>query len=238
AFLQTLSAPIRSIAALGEWIGGTSFREGFPLEPWNNGAEFALPSAVTSPEVTAASSRLSDLFERTGIRLLSVRSRIMFPAEFNQQTAEAGSKGVVLSRNTMALVREACDSHPGHNQIHVTCDKHGGRNRYDELLAEAFDDALVFRIRESLAASHYRMGNSSFVFRMKAEEVLPVAVASMVAKYLREVLMEQFNQFWQNQVPNLKPTKGYPVDAKRFAQEIQPAMEQLGIARERIWRSR
>ena len=42
---------------------------------------------------------------------------------------------------------------------------------------------------------------------------LNVALASMAAKYLREVCMLQFNRYWAAQVPGLKPTAGYPTDA-------------------------
>ncbi len=79
---------------------------------------------------------------------------------------------------------------------------------------------------------------SRICFRTRAEELLPVALASMVSKYLREVLMVGFNQFWQNHIPDLKPTKGYPVDAKRFLEEIAPVAKQLSIPQSLFWRSR
>ncbi|MFN8706319.1 MAG: hypothetical protein ACK50J_06520, partial [Planctomyces sp.] len=68
--------------------------------------------------------------------------------------------------------------------------------------------------------------------------VLPVALASMVSKYIREVLMVRLNAFWQNQVPDLKPTKGYPLDAKRFRDQIATEAEALGIHESRLWRIR
>jgi hypothetical protein len=50
--------------------------------------------------------------------------------------------------------------------------------------------------------------------------------------------MLEFNRFWQNQVPGLKPTAGYPVDAARFFQAIRPALPRLGIPEKSIWRTR
>ena len=120
----------------------------------------------------------------------------------------------------------------------VVCDKHGGRNRYDDFISEAFDDEFVFRLTESGSRSDYRCGNMEFCFRTRAEELLPVALASMVSKYLREIVMEQFNRFWQHHCPQLKPTKGYPVDAARFWSDIEATAERLEIARSRIWRNR
>jgi hypothetical protein len=51
----------------------------------------------------------------------------------------------------------------------------------------------------------------------------------MAAKYLRELAMKAFNQFWQQHVPGLKPTAGYPVDARRFRAEIDAARAALKI---------
>ncbi len=60
----------------------------------------------------------------------------------------------------------------------------------------------------------------------------------MVSKYLREVLMREFNQFWQSHIPGLKPTAGYPGDAARFFNAIHPTAVQLGIAEAALWRKK
>ena len=60
----------------------------------------------------------------------------------------------------------------------------------------------------------------------------------MLCKYLREVLMGEFNRFWAERVPGLEPTAGYPGDAHRFFEAIAPELGRLGIARERVWRER
>ncbi|MEM7455515.1 MAG: hypothetical protein AAF456_14275, partial [Planctomycetota bacterium] len=70
------------------------------------------------------------------------------------------------------------------------------------------------------------------------ESSLPVALASMVSKYVREVFMMLWNDFWQLEVPGIRPTKGYPVDAKRFKMEIETAQNSLGIEDRTIWRNR
>jgi hypothetical protein len=60
----------------------------------------------------------------------------------------------------------------------------------------------------------------------------------MVSKYVREIFMHIWNEFWQDHIENLKPTKGYPVDAKRFMSDIENTLIELGIARSQIWRNR
>jgi ribonuclease HII len=76
-------------------------------------------------------------------------------------------------------------------------------------------------------------------FRPRADaEHFCVALASMAAKYLRERLMEEFNHFWLERLPGLKPTAGYPGDSARFMDAIRPAARKLGIAEDAIWRKR
>jgi hypothetical protein len=132
----------------------------------------------------------------------------------------------------MELVRVLVDRFTvDDTSVFVVCDKHGGRNRYDELIASHFDDQFVFRMEEGRERSRYRMGRTEFCFRTRAEELLPVALSSMVSKYLREVLMHQFNEFWATHV-------GYPVDARRFRDEIAEAARVLQLSEVQFWRNR
>ena len=123
------------------------------------------------------------------------------------------------------------------------CDKQGGRNFYAAPVQQAFPDGWVVAERESADESRYRVERLdrpvTVTFRPRAEaESVAVALASMLAKYLREVCMRQFNRFWAAHVPGIRPTAGYPGDARRFFDEIRPAMEKLGLADDRVWRKR
>ena len=63
-----------------------------------------------------------------------------------------------------------------------------------------------------------------------------VALASMVSKYVRELLMGEFNAFWLRHLPELRPTAGYPGDAARFFEAIRPVAATLGLAESALWR--
>jgi hypothetical protein len=91
---------------------------------------------------------------------------------------------------------------------------------------------------ESMEKSRYRVANAEIRFETKSERHLPVALASMVCKYLRELSMKLFNQYWSDRQPGLKPTAGYPLDAVRFRNDIAALQKQLGIADEILWRER
>jgi hypothetical protein len=67
---------------------------------------------------------------------------------------------------------------------------------------------------------------------------LPAALASMASKYLRELAMEALNAFWRHRVAGLRPTAGYPQDARRFKAEIAAVQAELGIPDRQIWRMR
>jgi ribonuclease HII len=120
----------------------------------------------------------------------------------------------------------------------IICDKHGGRNRYEDLLAEVLDGQMLFSVGEAKERSVYRIGSTEMRFQMKAEANFPVALASLVCKYVRELSMHAFNQFWAKHVSGVKATAGYPVDAARFKQEIAAVQQRLEISDDIIWRKR
>ncbi len=131
---------------------------------------------------------------------------------------------------------------PTSDLFSITCDKHGGRNRYAALLQDHFPDDWIETIHESRAASRYSWGppesRVEVCFRTKGEAELPTALASMTAKYHRELAMRAFNEFWAKQVPGIRPTAGYPQDARRFRTEIARKQRDLGIDDRDLWRNR
>ena len=209
--------------------------------PWYAGYQAPVPVDADGRDVEAVATGLRDGLDAAGVRLIDVRSRAVFPAEFNRLCDEHGTKGAALSHVTLALAAELSrplESRP----ISVVCDKHGGRNRYADLLAEHFPDQFIEIHGESRARSVYRFGppqrRIEFRFQAKGESYLQAALASMASKYLRELAMLAFNHFWCSRIPGLKPTAGYPQDAKRFKTAIAGVQAELGIEDEILWRRR
>jgi hypothetical protein len=110
------------------------------------------------------------------------------------------------------------------------------------LLYHFFPDQFIEILAEGRAESAYRFGPADhrveFRFRAKAEGQLPAALASMVSKYLREQAMRPFNEFWRLHVPHLLPTAGYPLDARRFKQDILLRQRELQIEDRVLWRNK
>lgn len=218
---------------------------------WPDGHDSALPIDAAIDELTRLGERFGRTCATAGVRPLLVRARLIFPAEFNDLVAYHGTKGAALSHVTVGLLRTVINSVPSLSQyavptlqpaIHAVCDKHGGRNFYASLLQHHFSEHWVEPGLECRAESRYEWGapesRTRVTFRMNGERFLPTALASMTAKYLRELAMRAFNEFWCARVPELRPTAGYPKDARRFKQDIASAQRELGIDDHILWRNR
>ncbi len=213
--------------------------------PWYAGYQLPLPLDAQPAELSRLGSSLPEALAASGVRLLELRSRAVFPEEFNRRTEQYGSKGTALSHLTFELValsmQRLRQTHP-EGPISVICDKHGGRNRYARLLGEHFADGLIEIHGEGRHLSVYRFGAAQrrveFCFQTKAESHLPAALASMASKYLRELAMKALNEFWCARVAGLRPTAGYPQDAKRFKTAVAAARAELEIEDKIFWRLR
>ena len=241
------------LSAMGTWSDAPDGLEGlwqivvpqteFPCgsEPWLADFECLLPVDGTREAVVDGTQKLRRALEACGVRLVAQRCRVVFPAEFNALVLEWSGKGELLSRLTIELAAQTLEMASDGPAL-VVCDKHGGRNSYGPLLQQQFPDSLVQVRGESRGRSVYVWSHGARAvqarFQVGAESHLAVALASMTAKYLREVFMKAFNAFWRRHVPGLAPTAGYPLDARRFKREIAERQNALGIKDASIWRAR
>jgi hypothetical protein len=151
--------------------------------------------------------------------------------DFNEGCAREGGKGGLLFRETMRVVRAALDLFPGEEAL-VVCDKHGGRNRYAGRLMAALSPSLLVAEREGAALSAYRLEVGGRVVRIRFVPAADAtdraaALASMAAKYVRELFMEGLNRFFAERVRGLRPTAGYYGDARRFARDVGAVLQEL-----------
>ena len=208
---------------------------------WSPAETFALPLHGSLDSLRTSGNRFAEACQAADVSLIDVRCQPLFPATFNRLTESLGNKAHVLSGQTMAIISKLLNKTKNEN-VTICCDKHGGRSRYLPLIQQHLTQQLVTVETEGRALSRYHWQqadrNITIQFSVGGESQLAVALASMVSKYVREIFMHVWNEFWQDHVDDLKPTKGYPVDAKRFMSEIESARAKLGIARSQIWRNR
>ena len=218
-------------------------RKNCPLEtpPWSN-TFLKLPIAAEKEHVLNLGRNFSSVCKEFHIGLKQICCRAVFPADFNRLIDKFGNKAELLSVETLMCLKEVSEHSAGVAETQIVCDKHGGRSKYASLLNQCLTEQFVHVVNESRELSEYRWSEENqkyrICFQSKGESFLPTALASMVAKYFREVSMEIWNGFWIEKIPGLKPTKGYPLDAKRFKKEIANTQLELGISDSLIWRSR
>ena len=180
------------------------------------------------------------------LQLVKINARTISARQFNTRCAAGCNKADLLSESTIGLVRSLLGSYASElTEAVVFCDRHGGRRYYGGVLQHCFPDCELRVVDESKRCSRYRLTCSGrtidIAFTVKGDSFTPVAMSSMIAKYLRERLMGSFNEFFTARhqgADSLKPTAGYPVDADRFLADIEPIIESEQIAREDLIRSR
>lgn len=210
-------------------------------EAWFQG-NTALPTEVTPDDLNAAILAWKSASEAAGVSWGYCQSAIVPAPRFNDLIDKWDSKSAVLSVAFTQLVQR-CMENMSAAPMRFVVDKHGGRNTYSAMLQHAFPDGFVWADEENADRSVYRVDGLDrkvrITFMPRADvQHFTVALASMISKYVRELLMREFNCFWQAHVPGLQPTAGYPNDAVRYIAAIRPAMLKLGIAERAVWRCR
>ncbi len=202
--------------------------------------QLVLPMAGDHECIAERTRAFHQATARAGVRLVQLGFVEVSPRRFNQGLAQLRSKGTLLTGISLLLADalwRSCASAP----LCVVFDKHGGRDQYGFALRAMISERLQIEL-ESESISRYmvqRGGDwATFEFRARGESHLPTALASMAAKYVREVRMEMWNRFWRLQVPQLAPTKGYPADARRFLEAIRPTMNRLQVPLDDVWRAK
>ena len=230
-FAAATSAPLP--ASLGDFLttfGGPGLE--VPSEcPWYSATRVPLP--VESPDLPCLAA-LNAAMQRAGLRFHGFLTRPVFVPEFNRQIEKLDNKSHLLFAVSSSLAEEAGHRFPGIDECLFLYDKQGGRNAYGPLLLARFPDYGYLVEYESRAESSYQLLSKgrrhTHRFAMKGDDRhFPIALASMCSKYVRELFMREFNAFWRQHLPGLRPTAGYYTDAQRFLTETEELRRSLGI---------
>jgi DNA-binding transcriptional ArsR family regulator len=170
-------------------------------------------------------------------------AQIVPEGEFNRMVGSTRNKASTLF-SLSAMHLDHLLRVYGEKGLVIVCDRQGGRMRYGHLLRLMFEEwSLEILTENEEGCSEYAMKRNGHRVRItfveKAEALcLPVAVASMLSKYVREGLMRRFNAFWSDQLPGLIPTAGYYGDGSRFLRDIEEKRREMGIGDDRLVRCR
>jgi hypothetical protein len=171
--------------------------------------------------------------DRTRSRCVHLHGRVVPERQYNRMVDATRNKGSVLFSLAAVHLDHLLKTF-GDRGLVIFCDRQGGRSSYGPLLRLMFEEWSLEVVKETDGHSEYQLRRADHLVRIlfceKAEaQCLPVAMASMLSKYLRESLMRRFNSFWQAHLPELQPTAGYYNDGLRFLNDIQSKRIELGV---------
>ncbi|MCC6239173.1 MAG: hypothetical protein IT448_02585 [Phycisphaerales bacterium] len=180
--------------------------------------------------------------QRQQVRCVHLNARIVLEKQLNRLLSQTRNKASTLFSTAAMHIDHLLRTY-GRQNLTIFCDRQGGRAHYGALLRMMFDRWSLQIISETDGRSEYCLLRDGhlvrIIFSEKAEaKCLPVALASMLSKYLREVLMRRFNAYWCGLLPSLTPTAGYYSDGTRFLAQISDKRNQLGIPDDQLIRCR
>ncbi len=210
--------------------------------PWYRGLTQRLPADPARSAYEGAARRLESVMKDGGPRCRNMRAEVITEDVFNKRVASTHNKATLLLEAILRLIHWA-GRQAGSQDLHVLVDRLGGRSNYRNVLMAAFPERHLHVVETSERASRYRLasrhGDWHVGFVVAGDQqYLPIALASMLAKYVRELLMGRFNAYWHGLYPDLRPTAGYYSDARRFLDDIRPLVEQGELPAERFVRAR
>lgn len=200
-----------------------------------------LPVAHDAGSLRIDAARLRRALEAEGVRMLALRCRVVDAGALNDGLDRAGTKAAVSFEAVARLAEEVRrlrpDAHP-----RIVIDRQGGRTHYLGELRTAWPEASIRIVAESSEVSRYRLelpeGPITLTFTPGAESRhLPVALASMTAKYVRELMMTRLNRYFGSRLPSLRPTAGYVADGRRWLRDAEPLLRDLAVPREHLVRN-
>lgn len=208
----------------------------------------------TAASIGIAANTLASVMADAGVRLLDLHAIVIPEPHFNALVKQHGTKAATTAhalathlQATWSRFATGPDRALATGGPRVVCDRQGGRTDYGPSLydwlppvaAAARDNrGSVTMLEETPERCRYeavvttptdQAGTLHASFQPEGEtHHLPIALASMTAKLVRELSMHRFNTHWSArglaQSIELKPTAGYVQDARRWLTDAKPLL--------------
>lgn len=181
-------------------------------------------------EVTLGRARLEALVGRSDLRVVEVQSRVACAGVLNRESAAGHNKLHVDLALFEDLVAGAAARHG--SPVLAICGMVGGIRDYASRFTR-FSTERVHALPSRRGQKRYAVdGLGEVRFEVDADaRHLPVALASIVGKYVREVCMRRIGEFYRRSEPALELASGYhdPVTT-RFIEATAPHRRRLQVA--------
>jgi len=209
--------------------------------PWYKGAE-DYKIGTDEADMAIASAVLKKDLAANGIKFLGFESHCLDVAYYNKMMVSVKNKANVLFTATSGLIKCAFDNFGG-DDLQIIIDRQGGRIHYRKNLQRTFGGLELKILSESATASSYELWDDGKRVRLHfvvgaEQRFLPAALASMVSKYLRELLVDNINRYFTRFHAELRPTAGYWKDGLRFIEDLKTNTPHIQYDRNQLIRCR
>ena len=209
--------------------------------PWYKQVDGYLLGGDGADVAIAASMLKTDLANRH-IELVGLESRCLEVAYYNKMVAAVKNKAKVLFTAVAELMQSAMEEFPN-DDLEIVIDRQGGRSHYRRELQLMFGQMGLRIIKEGQNRSSYELAADSRRVRVHFVvgadgRFLPVSLASMASKYIREVLVDNINHYFIGFNESVRPTAGYWKDGLRFIQDIKTRIPDVSFDANQLIRCR
>lgn len=215
-----------------------------PLDryPWYIGRDLDLPLSDGVGDIGTRANAIRRNMIEEGVELIGVFAEPVLEEQFNHLVSKTGNKAVAMLGTALRVIDRVLRCAPD-PRVRICVDRLGGRIHYREALQTAFPQFELQILQEYPERSAYRLSHPSRVCRIEfvaggEDRHFAIALASVFSKYLRELYMHVFNDYWSGQVASLRPTAGYYTDARRWLNDAGPELDRRGIDRATLVRQR
>ena len=208
--------------------------------PWYRRANVPLPVAADPERIQSCADALRESLWNARAEFRGFHAEPILEGDLNRRIALLRNKANVLLDATLDLVeRSLMLTQP----VQFLIDKQGGRDFYTDALSQFFFGSRVAPAVEGNNLSRYTMefegtrSDLSFCVRGDAAH-LPIALASMLSKYVRELFMILLNRYWQAIDPAIPHTSGYRTDGWKFISAVEASHKKTLVPRHLLIRDR
>ena len=211
--------------------------------PWYAAEPPRFPLANPAPELRTEGCAAQERLAHAGAAFLGAVADVLPEGPLNASFERTGNKAETLFDASLGVADRLRGLRRDGEPVVVVFDRHGGRKRYGPHLQGHHPDGFVWTLGEADDVSAYRVqraaGGYVAEFRVGADAAVPpVALASMLAKYLRELFMVLWNDWFARLCPDVRPTAGYAEDGRRWLAESRTARIGAGIPDDALARVR
>ncbi len=214
--------------------------------PWYVEGDCALPLARDAGggvvDLGTHANAVRRDYAHSEVTFVGVFSEPLAVRRYNRLVERTRNKSVVLIGQVLRVIDRVMRVASAES-VRIVVDRLGARMRYREALTDSLPGGALAILEESETRSAYRLRwpdrTCEIEFTTKADDAhFAVALASLYSKYVRELYMHVFNNYWSRRMPELLPTAGYYTDAHRWLKDVDSVVSAASFDRAVLVRSR